>query len=410
MPTELVQVLGLEGPNLYGPQPGVFLEIRSDKDRARRLKDALKDGAQSIGMVIGYLELDTQAQPDGFIITANFTTPTPAIGVALVQYVVEGLNHQEAGDEQWDAEGPLWDLQKRRRAEALPLAALQITAEAASRGIPTLVRADGQIQLGYGIRSWAFDPARFKDRTSAGSLSSEEIGIGPPPFARPPAALEVPWEQIGPIPIIAVAGGTGSEIAAKLIAATLQAQRQAVRLATAADFDTTRTLLADPSAAIAVIGLTAEGIAQRGLAFERSAFSAVTELPVDPPPGIADRAELARVLGVPMLVTASEGRVALNADEPELVELSEYAPCPIIYFSISAENPTISFHRIEGGMALFVRDGRVIAAHGASEQTVAAATLPPEELPGALAGLAVLWGLGLPWEQITGKLASGAEY
>ena len=35
--------------------------------------------------------------------------------------------------------GTLWELQKRRRAEALPLAALQLTAEAAARGIPTLL-------------------------------------------------------------------------------------------------------------------------------------------------------------------------------------------------------------------------------------------------------------------------------
>src|SRR5215216_4539008 len=230
MPTELVQVLGLEGPNLYGPQPAVFLKIHSDKDRARRLKDALKDGAQTVGMVIGYLELNTQAQPDGFIISANFTTPTPAIGVALARYVVEGLNRQEAGDEDWDAEGPLWDLQKRRRAEALPLPALQLIAEASSRGIPALALADGQIQLGYGIRGWVFDPARFKDSAATSTFTGEEIGIGPPPFARPVAALEVPWEQLGPIPIIAIAGGAGAEIAAKLIAATLQAQRQAARL------------------------------------------------------------------------------------------------------------------------------------------------------------------------------------
>lgn len=59
MPTEIVQLRGLEGPNLYMPQPGVFLQVRSTTQRARRLKDALKDGAQSIGMVLGHLEVDT---------------------------------------------------------------------------------------------------------------------------------------------------------------------------------------------------------------------------------------------------------------------------------------------------------------------------------------------------------------
>jgi hypothetical protein len=92
---------------------------------------------------------------------------------------------------------------------------------------------------------------------------------------------------------------------------------------------------------------------------------------------------------------------------PEIAQLSEYAPRPIIYFSATADNPTIGFHRLEGGQALFVREGMVIAAQGAAEQAVAAATVPPAELAGALAGLAILWALGLTWEQITGAESAG---
>ena len=112
------------------------------------------------------------------------------------------------------------------------------------------------------------------------------------------------------------------------------------------------------------------------------------------------------LLGVPMLVTDAAGRVALNADVPEIVALAEYAPCPIIYISASEQNPVVGFHRAEGGMALFVRERAVIAASGAAEQAVLAATLPPAELPGALAGLALLWAMGLTWEQITGGTRS----
>src|SRR6266536_1624539 len=116
MPTEIIQLLGFDGPNLHGPQPGVFLKLRADKNRAQRVKDALKDGAQGAGMVMGYLEVDSAAEDDSYIISARFTTPTPAIGVELGRYIVEGLNAQEAGDEDWDAEGPLWYLQMLRRA------------------------------------------------------------------------------------------------------------------------------------------------------------------------------------------------------------------------------------------------------------------------------------------------------
>jgi hypothetical protein len=402
MPTEIVQLLGFDGPNLHGPQPSVFLKLRADRDRSRRVKNALKDGAQGAGMVMGYLEIDSLAEGDSYIISASFTTPTPAIGVELARYVVEGLNAKEAGEEEWDAEEPLWELQKRRRAEALPLAALQLIAEASSRGIPSLVRADGLVQLGYGARGWAFDASAGKrgqaDRD--GRLDADDIGVGPPAVGVP-LPIEPPWDRLGPIPIVAVAGGAGRDTAARLIAATLQAQGQAVGLAEAADFEATRALLAEPGASIAILGLSAEGIAWRGVAFERCAYSAVVDLPDQPPAEVADRAELARVLGVPMLLTDPAGCVALNADLPEVAALAEYAPCPIIYTSAAEENPLVGFHRAEGGRALFLRAGAVIAASGASEQPVLAATLPPAELPGALAGLALLWAMGLTWKQIT---------
>jgi hypothetical protein len=399
MPTEIVQLLGYDGPNLHGPQPGVFLKLRADKNRVRQVKDALKDGAQSIGLVLGYLEIDSAAEGQSYLISASFTTPTPAIGVELARYVVAGLNAKEAGDEEWDAEGPLWELQKRRRAEALALPALQLTAEAAARGIPSLLRADGQVQLGYGTRAWTFDPQALKERGGASTLAPAEIGIGAPPFAQSPAALEVPRERLGPIPIVAIGGGAGRDIAALLVTAALRAQGQAAELAEAADFEAARALLAEP-AAIAVLGLTAEGIARRGTAFERCAYSAIADLPAELPAEVADRAELARVLGVPMLITDPNGRVALNADVPEIVELAEYAPCPIIYTSAAEENPVVGFHRAQGGAALFVRNRAVIAATGASEHAILTATLPPDQLAGALAGLALLWGMGLTWEQI----------
>lgn len=406
MPTEITLLLGLEGPNLYMPQPGVLLRVVSDKDRSRRLKDALKDGAQSIGMVLGYLDVAARPAAAGYQIDASFSTPTPALGIALARYVVEGLNRREAGDDAWDADGPLWELQKRRRAEALPLEALQLIAEASSRGIPSFTRADGQVQLGYGARGWSFEPARFAKRPERASLlGDDEIAIGPPLFASPLAALEVPWERLGPIPIVALAGADAArDIAARTVAAELDTHGRPTGLALAADYDATRELLANPAATIAVAALSAGGIAARGLAIERCAYSAVVDLPADLPAGIADSAELARVLGVPMLITDPAGRVALNADVPEIAALAEYAPCPIIFISTAeADNPTIGFHRAQGGQALFVRGGTVIAAQGAAEHAVLAATLPPAELAGALAALALLWAMGLSWQQIRGE-------
>jgi len=200
--------------------------------------------------------------------------------------------------------------------------------------------------------------------------------------------------------IVAVAGGAGRDAAARLIARALAGRGQAVGLATAADFDATQALLADGTAAIVVVGLAADALATRGLAFERCAYSAVVGLPDDLPAGIADRAELARVLGVPMLITDQQGAVALDADVPEIAALGKYAPGASIYISVSNENPVVGVHRAAGGRALFARDSALIAAHGPNEYPLAAMDVPPEELPGSLAALALLWAMGLAWEDM----------
>lgn len=400
MPTTIIRLLGFDGPNLYGPQPGVFLQVSANKDYGPRMRNALKDGALSVGMVVGYLDVTSKARAEGYLISVSFTTPTPAIGVELARYVVAGLNARESNDEDWDAEGLLWDLQKRRRAEALPLAALQLVAEASSRGIPTMFCQDGQLQIGYGARSWAFDPAAAKPSADATAIAPGDVGVGAPPFARSPHTIAAPWDRLGPIPIIAVSGGANCDSAARLIAAILRAHGQSTGFADRADYQATQALLADQNAMIAVAGLAADGIATRGLAFDRCAYSAVTDLPDSLPIAVADHEELARVLGVPMLVTDQAGRVALNADIPAIAALAEYAPCPVVFVSATSTNSTVAFHCASGGAALFVRDEIVIAASGASEQPIVAATLPPTEMPGALAALAILWSMGLTWEQI----------
>ncbi|HWQ12251.1 MAG TPA: DUF4938 domain-containing protein, partial [Roseiflexaceae bacterium] len=159
MPLEIIRLLAFQGPNILAPQPGVLLQARADRDQSRRLRSALRDAAQGAGIVLGALDVEAQPAGAGQVLTASFTTPTPEIGAAVARYVVEGLNAQEAGDESWDAEGRLWELRRRWRAEALPAAALRLVAEAAVRGVPAFTRADGALQLGYGARSLALDPA-----------------------------------------------------------------------------------------------------------------------------------------------------------------------------------------------------------------------------------------------------------
>ncbi len=379
MPITILRLLAFDGPNLHGPQPGVALLAQAELDLSARLRGALKDAALAVGVMIARLEVDARPEGGGFLLEARFVTATSALGAELARYVVDGLNAQQAGDEEWDPEEPLWQLQRRRRAASLPVEALQIVAEAGARDLPAFVRADGMLQVGYGAHGRALPVARAGG--SPNLLAPESVGVGAPLPTGNEAAAVLPWTQIGRIPVVALCGGPAATQAARLLAAQLPG----ASLAEAAGFDAARALLADPAARLAVLGLAASDLALRGAPFDRCTACALLDLPDPPPPGMADPEELARALGVPMLLTNPSGAAAINADEPALLALAGYAPCPVVLLSTRADSPAVAAHRAAGGAALFLRDSAIIAACGPDERALAPA---PTETP--LATLAAL--------------------
>ncbi|MEI7772106.1 MAG: DUF4938 domain-containing protein, partial [Chloroflexales bacterium] len=133
---DIIHLHAYEGPNILGPRPGVLLRARSAADRPRRLRAAIRDGAQSVGLVIAHLESESRPLAGGFLLEARFSTSEPAIGAALCRYIVAGMRAEAEGDRAWDRDGPLDALQARRRSAALPVPALQLIAEARRRGLP----------------------------------------------------------------------------------------------------------------------------------------------------------------------------------------------------------------------------------------------------------------------------------
>jgi hypothetical protein len=302
MSIEIIDLVAYDGPNAHSPQPGVLLLLRCDADRSRRLRAALKDGAQSIGLVIGQLDVSAAQEAREWLVSAFFATPTPEIGAALARYVVDGLRALAAGDEEWDRDGPLYELGRHRRREAPPLAMLQVEAEARARGVPSFVRRDGRLQLGYGARGV--------------SLDISELGAGQSP----------PWERLSAVPVVVVTGDLARAAAMRHLAEALAGMPGARQLDDAG-FDETRVLLADPTLTLAVLGLSASAIERRGVPFDRCRLSAALDMPPDTSP--ADAEMRARALGVPTLLTEPGGAALLNAGDPAVASLAQYARCPV---------------------------------------------------------------------------------
>ncbi len=367
MSITIVRIAQFDGPNRFDPRPGVLAHLRAGRDAGDVLRAALKDAAQRIGLVIGNLQIERRDAGDGVRHEVFFVTPNPDIGVEALQYVVTLLNTQHAGDDTWDADGLLWDLQKKRRATALPLPALQLIAEASARGIPAFVRRDGLIQAGYGTRSATVDPAILREHASAARAAGP--GGATPPFAQSAASSLLAWDRLGAIPVIVISGA-GRSAPAKAFIARLRQQRNGVTAALAASFDAARDCLAEPDAEVAVLDLEPSDLLWRGLPVEQCTVSALLGLPEQLTGEAGSRDDLARAMGVALLVTLPGGRAVLNADDPAILALAEYAPCPLVLIARSGDHPALRAHRAANGCTLFLRHTTVAVACGTNETTV----------------------------------------
>jgi hypothetical protein len=307
-PIHIVQLFAYDGPHIFGPAPGVLMRAYCDRDRSARLRAALKDGAQSIGLGLGHLAVEARPAGAGRLVSALFSTEAPAIGAALCEYVAAGMSAEITGDESWDRDGPLAELQARRRAEATPMAALQLIAEARHRGLPAFAGPGEAVQLGYGARGWRLALATLREGGAA----------------RP----EPPWEHLGAIPVVAVTGERGRAAAVAGYAAQLAEAGLRVLALDGADFDQVRTLIADPGAEAIVVGLDTGAILRRGLPFDRCELAVITDRAGPRPAEAADDDEWLRALGVPMLLSPQPAR--LNLGDPDLLPLAPYAPNGVV--------------------------------------------------------------------------------
>jgi hypothetical protein len=279
----------------------VLLRARCGVDRARRLRAAIKDGAQFVGLVIAYLQVEARPLAEGFLLEARFSTASPAVGAELCRYVVDGLRAELLGDDAWDRDTPLLDLQDRHRRAAPPLAALQLIAEARRRDLPATILADGRLLIGCGTRGWRFDP-------------------------QAPAAP--PWEQIAAIPAALVTGHALRAAAVERAAAVLAARGLAVRAGDGLGFDAARDLLADPAAEAVVIGLDTEEVLRRGLPTDRCDQALICDMAGPRPAAAADDDEWLRALGLPMLICSAPAQI--NVADGHLRALLAYAPHGVV--------------------------------------------------------------------------------
>lgn len=289
------------GPHIFGPQPGVRLRLQTASDCSVRLRAALKDGAQFVGLMLAQLQCLAQPNSTGWQIEAHFVTDAPDLAAALCRYVVAGMQAEFADDQEWDRDTPLFDLQTQRRQQALPPALLQLVAEAHHRELPVLQRADGQIQLGHGPSGVRLDPQMLR---------------------RHPAPT-FDWTHLQRKTIIAVTGAAQAELVAQLAS-----NWPAAHHVTNADYATSVALLADHPTEQIILGLQIADLLAYGAGFDQCTQAWVGHLGTTVPISAVESDEWIRAAGLPMLL--SREPVRLDLRDARLSVLVPYAPYGVL--------------------------------------------------------------------------------
>ena len=219
------------------------------------------------------------------------------------------------------------------------------------------------------------------------------------------------------MPIVGIAGGHGSTMAARLIAWLLQIGGQKVGLTCQdglfvngrllpkdgfSDWETGERLLLNKNVDAAVFESSARMILTEGLAYDKCAVGVVMSATSEDDLGefyIDSPERLRGVLRTQVDVVLPDGAAVLNAADAQVVEMADLCDGEVIFYGVDQHLAALAAHRAQGKRAVFQRADRIVLATGMDETATLPLSplVPPEAV---LAAIAAAWALGLTPELI----------
>lgn len=363
----LLDARRLTGPNLYTRVPAVIVELRLDPHEepasiAVRFFDELSRMMNAVGLTPPDSSARTMV-PFRAGAALLFTGPIDTLLAAaeVAEWAAESTTALLAGQAPRALAPKASELAAMVAQQRSP-ALLSLQAQAAAHGLP-LLWDDASVSVGAGARcrSWPRDAL-------------------PPPE-------QVPWAQLGGIPIALITGTNGKTTSARLIARMVKAGGR-VPGCTSTDGVTVnevfvergdctgpfaaRTVLAHPDVEVAVLETARGGILRRGLAVDACDVALLTNVSDDHlgSYGIDDVAAMARVKAVVGHAVRASGKVVLNGDDARLLALRNAFAAEVVLFSLDAGSDAIAQHRARGGEVWFAREGQMWCARGEAERAL----------------------------------------
>jgi cyanophycin synthetase len=214
-----------------------------------------------------------------------------------------------------------------------------------------------------------------------------------------------PNGQNGRIPIISITGTNGKTTVTRMISHILSETGSKVGMTTTdgiylggeqiAFGDTTgpvsaKTILGDKAVEIAVLETARGGIVRRGLGYDWSDISIITNVSEDHigQDGIESVEDLINIKALIAERVRPYGTLIVNADDENSLQILERErvkafPKKIVYFSLDEDNPRMQEHLAEEGIGYFRKDDRIVEAKGNARYTVMEISSIPVTMDGA---------------------------
>jgi cyanophycin synthetase len=180
------------------------------------------------------------------------------------------------------------------------------------------------------------------------------------------------------------------------------------------------TILDDKAVEAAVLETARGGIVRRGLGYDWSDISVITNVGADHigQDGIESVEDILWIKSLVAERVREGGTLILNADDERLARLSQVnavnrVPKKYVYFSLRHDNAFLLEHRDAGGTAYCYRDGRIVELEGDAEHAIVEVAAIPATMGGtadfqianAMAAAAAARAFGLSREVVGASLA-----
>ncbi len=373
---EYIDARRLTGPSLLWNKPGTILDVRASDEETDKLIPFWESNIRRMLDAVDWKDESTCSWRLSEGVSLAFSAPIDALYAAseINEWAWACCDSEFNGADAPDFDDAVERLSKEIAEEANPQL-MKLEAAAAEHGKTFLWDDDeASVGLGSGSRTW--------------------------PVRELPNPDELDWIALHDIPYGLITGTNGKTTTVRLATHIARAAGKNVGLSSTdwiavndriierGDWSGpggARNVLRQQDVDIAILETARGGLLRRGLGVNKADAALITNVAEDHLGdfGSQNLEELLNVKWIVSRAVETSGSLILNADDELLVSKSAEFPGTIVWFTLAAENSTVTKHIGDGGLAFVLNDGELLRVEGNKSEVICKSTEIPITLGGA---------------------------